>query len=456
MLGIAIRLYQIYPALLESVSNRQIIDAYIVRGLYERGFGELKLHLFGLPLYHLIVAGLYKLVGLEIEEVGRLLSVAFSLGAAVFFYKLMQLYGSKRQALLGLIYFYLLSPVHIIMSRSFLVDELTLFSGIVSLYFLAKNSLRPRQMWFWLGTLMMAITLLSKFTFGYLLLPALWWVNPRRGSSGRWSMMGVFAAMVMIPVIAWSLYTKAANEALIGGQPTGEWNILYVFSPQNLIDPGYWINVSYFLARYAVTFAWLPLVFLGLVWGYRDKKLTPFYLWLVGALGFILAFSVPSRTHNYYFLAFVPAAAFFAALASDRLKLGGKNTVVTAGLLIIGLASLVSDDFLKAYRTYPPYQRIPQVGRVVRDLTEAQDIIVTSAYRTEAILYFAHREGWELRLGPLTDEAAIRQLEEWKEGGAKYYVVYDQEELVSKPLLREYLKTYPTVWAEGPTIIYRL
>src|SRR3989338_9681990 len=95
VLGLMLRLYKIKPALLELVPNRQLIDAKIVLVAYERGWNNLNLHLYGFPFYHWIVANVYKLWGGVNEVAGRWVSVGFSVGAAIIFYKLLLLFGSS-------------------------------------------------------------------------------------------------------------------------------------------------------------------------------------------------------------------------------------------------------------------------------------------------------------------------------------------------------------------------
>lgn len=446
ILGLGLRLYQLSPALLELVPNRQLIDAEIAREVYERGFKNIGVQLFGLPLYHYLVVAIYWLLGGVDEVAGRWLSVGISVAAAMMFYKLLRLFSSQFQALAGLIFFYLLSPVHIIISRSFLVDELTLFLGITSLYFLARN-------YFLTGTVIMSLTLLSKFTFGYLLLPALWLIKKKRQ---------LFLLLTLAPVLIWSIYVKHLNEQLIGGQPTGEYTLFYVFNPKNIISIGFYINIFYHFSRYAVTFMWLPLVVMGLVWKSKQKIATPFYLWFLGAWGFILGFNIPSRTHSYYFLALVPPAAFFAAQATewvyDNLKFRFWIPLPTmaVGLVALGLTSVVTDEFLKAYRTYDPYRGIPEVSKIVQKLTLPNDKIVTTANRTTGILYFSHRQGWELRLGAMRGDEAIKQLQSWQLTGAKYYIVYDEAELLIKPEFNQYLNRFPVIRQIDKTRVYDL
>lgn len=446
ILGLGLRLYQISPALLELVPNRQLIDAEIARAVYEQGFKNVGVQLFGLPLYHYLVVVIYWLLGGVNEVAGRWLSAGISVAAAMAFYKLLRLFGSQFQALAGLIFFYLLSPAHIIISRSFLVDELTLFMGIVSLYLLARKS-------FWAGTVMMSLTLLSKFTFGYLLLPALWFIKKKRQ---------LFLLLTLVPVLIWSIYVKHLNEQLIGGQPTGEYNLFYVFNPKNIISIGFYINIFYHFSRYAVTFMWLPLVVMGLLWKSKQKIATPFYLWFLGAWGFILGFNIPSRTHSYYFLALVPPVAWFAAAATEGLYKSLKSRLwiplptIAVGLVALGLTSLVTDEFLKAYRTYDPYRRIPEVGQVIQNLTRSDDKIVATANRTEGVVYFSHRQGWELRLGAMNDNEAIDKLKSWRLTGAKYYIVYDEAELLIKPEFNQYLSRFPIIRQIDKTRVYDL
>lgn len=90
--GLVIRLNQISPALLERTPNRQIIDALLVRGLYQRGLENLNMYLYGFPLYHWLVVGGYHVLGTTDAVVGRIISVIASVLSAYWVFSLFKLY----------------------------------------------------------------------------------------------------------------------------------------------------------------------------------------------------------------------------------------------------------------------------------------------------------------------------------------------------------------------------
>lgn len=464
--GLAIRLYQISPALLELIPNRQIIDAELARGLYQRGFFDLNLHVFGLPLYHWLVASAYTLLGGVDEVVGRLVSVFFSILSAYFFYKLVALFGSKRQALIALFFFFVLSPVHIIISRSFLIDEMTLFLGIASLYFLALWRQQRQLFQFGLSLLCFTLMLLSKFTFGYLLLPVLWLLKPtgkKRLKQSQWRWLIAFVGLTLLPTAGWYLYAKHANELLHGG-PTGEWNPVFFFSIKNVFSTTFYVNIFYFLFNYATTFFGLPLVLLGGTIKRHFDRTVIFYLWIVGAMVFIIAFSRSTISHNYYYVAFAAPLAFLAGRGFDWLydkvilSTFLPRSLWLSSLLLLSLPSVVNQDFLRAYRTEPAYADVPLAARITQNFTSTTDSIITSAFRMEGILYFSGRQGYELRLGPLSSQEATEQLEAYRAEGISYYVLYDKQELATKKEFAAHLQRYRVVF-DSPdlaTVIYRL
>lgn len=360
-------------------------------------------------------------------------------------------------AVWGLFFFYLLSPVNIILSRSFLVDELTLTLGIGGIYYLGLWQVQVKRGWFWLASLLLALMVMSKITFGYVLLPAVFIVGK------KWKYLGFLAGIILVSSLAWYGYAKGINEQLNRG--TTGWDLWFWFSPANLFTLKFYVNVFYQLAKWVVTPVGLILVVIGLALKQSWKESQVFYLWWLGASLFVLGLNKAAATHAYYFLAFCVPAAFFAARAVEWLNQSlTKSSIwlpkkLLEGILIItSLLLLVHEEFWQAYRVHPPHRYIPEVAKLMQQISRPEEVIVATAYSMGGIPYFADRQGFELRLIGLTDEEAMGELENFRAQGADYYVVYDKKELAGKEKFTEYLKGYVLVdeYDKSGSLIYRL
>lgn len=463
LVGLLLRVYQISPALLERTVNRQFIDATITRELYRKDLPDLNLYLYGFPLYHYIVVVCYKLFGGINEVWGRLFSVTASILAAYWFYKLVFLYTSKRQALMALFFFYIVSPVNIILSRSFLVDELTLALGIGAFYYLSRWQNEKQLLQFLTGSLLTVLMLLSKITFGYLLLPILYLFKSNKERQvfikTRWLI--IFMLIIWFPTLIWYLYARDINRGLNQGS-TG-WDLFVWFSPIKLLSFHFYTNVFYHLLKYGVTPMGLVLGVGGLAMKQKNKACTFFYWWLASAIIFILIFNNASITHTYYFLAFCGPIAFFASRMSEWISNKFMPVlfipkVMTILFMLLILSTVVTNQFLDDYRALLGHQNIPLVAGIVKAIVPANEKIVTTAYGSGGVIYFSEREGVELRMNNITSQEAIKALEKFKREGVKYYVIYNKIELANYSEFVNYLKIYKLIF-ETPdfnSIIYRL
>ncbi len=455
LIGLVIRLYQISPALLERVANRQILDAELVNGLYERGLAKLQMYLYGFPLYHWLVVVGYRLLDTTNEVVGRIISGLASVLAAYWLFNLMRLWSSPWLATISLFFFYLASPVNIIMGRSFLVDELTLALSLGAIYYLSLWRKTKQEAAFIGGGVLLALALMSKITFGYVLLPALWLVNR------QWKKLGLLGLIVFLPTLAWYVYGKNINQQL--NQGTTGWDVWFWFSPRQLLNPQLYINGFVFLTTWVTTPIGFILSLVGLFLKDSLKKLRLFYVWLLAGGIFLLLFNRASISHNYYYLVLVVPMSVMAAQASWQLVMAMSQwrwfipyLYVLIGLATVIELTMVNPEFLRAYLVYPPYRQIPVAAEKIKAISLPEDVIVVSAYNTGALGYFSARKYYDLWLATLTDQQAVEKLEEYRRQGAKYYVVYSLAELLDKPMLRQYLSNLSLIADEPGLRIYQL
>src|SRR3989344_8727168 len=162
-----LRVYHLNLPLLESQPNRQIMDAFMIRQLYRPQEPlQVDFSLLGFPLYHSLAVGLYHLWGSENLIFGRLISVFSSLASLWFFVLISRSLTSEKISLWASFFFFILSPINLIMARAVQIDQLTLATSLATTYFLMRQK-------YWLSLGLFALTLAQHATSAYLALPLL-------------------------------------------------------------------------------------------------------------------------------------------------------------------------------------------------------------------------------------------------------------------------------------------
>jgi len=161
------------------------------------------------PLFPYILAWIYRLAGENTIETGRILGIALSLGAVIFFYKITLLhFKSSRQALWATALFAFIPALWRDADRVW-ADNLALFLITVAIYAVCL-SFRFNKGRYWLfAWLLLAAATLTKEYLGIVLLPAflvaiILWACKSSNRSYGFMLAG---AMLFMPVIAvvWQL-----------------------------------------------------------------------------------------------------------------------------------------------------------------------------------------------------------------------------------------------------------
>src|SRR3990167_8775382 len=145
LIGLIIRVWELDLPLLEFYPTRQVQTAEITQNLVKDNFKFLYprvdyfgpeniYYLYEFPGYNLTVAGVHKLLGNVNDINGRIVSIFSYLIATIFLYKIAGGLFNKQIGLLT-IFFFSLSPLHVLTSRSFQPDEMMLASSLGTLYF---------------------------------------------------------------------------------------------------------------------------------------------------------------------------------------------------------------------------------------------------------------------------------------------------------------------------------
>jgi len=315
--GLILRLYNVNLGLLESAPNRQLIDAVWARNIYQGKF--VSDFLQGFQLYHWIVAFFYYLGGGVQEIYGRLVSVGFSFVGAVYFYKLIKLYLNRGGAIMGLFFFFVLSPIHIVISRAFQVDMMALTMGIMSIYYLALWQIKNKVKYFYLSATLISLSLLTKVTFIYLLLP-LGFIMYLKLKKNIFKNIAVYVYMAiwLIPVTIWYEFSRRITFQNPEYNPvTSYWQISNWFMWQRLFQLKFYVNNFYYFITSVTTPVGSVILFLSLVYKLQ-KKLLVFYIWFFSAWLYIVYLGKVTISHEYYVLVLVPPTSVLMAAFLEK------------------------------------------------------------------------------------------------------------------------------------------
>lgn len=374
-------------------------DAYGIDGATETEFN----------LYPLLVAGLYKLLGID-EVVARLVSIAFSLGTAAWVYLMGRQYLNHRAALLAVL-FMGLSPLYVYYGRNVQPDATALFFAVGCLYLFGRWLERVGWAFYAATALCGALAFLTKISLLFMGLPLLALAYARyRGRTWREWRLWALALAMLLPVglyyrHAHSLYqqTGLTVYGIGGGWPgSGKFDTL----GQLLSDEFYRAMFARLrgpiLGRYG-----LALLLLGLLIRPQRREL-PLYAWLAAAGLFVLGVAQGNRQHEYYQLPLVPVAALFigkaldALLNPETLRLDLLLVRRRVGMVLSALLLLLHARGIESYLA-PMYTQ----ARVLLDVAQATQawspaggaiVIMHDWARVPEVFYYADRRGWSLWL----------------------------------------------------------
>jgi len=446
-LALVLRLYRINIPVADHHSWRQADSASVIRNLATDNFAVfhpqwdnlVATNLKRLPnpnryffedfplAYDVYPAVLYKIFGVQ-ERLARFVSIAFSLGAIVFFFFLVKLLTDFKTAIFSA-FFLAVLPFSIFYSRTLLQEPASLFYLIGSLYFLALWSSfgegLKRNCLFLFSAVFLALALLSKI-YSLFYLPLFFYLFWQKD---KWLLFKkkyfyLYFFMAVFPVLTWWAWIYQFPE----GFPNSSW----LLNEGNIRLKGawfYWLFAER-MGKIILGYWGLALFAIGLILKpVREKRF--FHLWFFCILLFFVVFAKGNVTHDYYQYCFLPVATFFLAKGTSFLltapsKFFSRLTVYF--FLPICILLMLAFSWYHVRDFYNIKGGVDVAGVAVQEIVPENSLIIAGDGSDPTLLYNTNRKGWAIGFGSLLDNNPETVLS-LKSQGAEYYVTTKANEM---------------------------
>lgn len=359
------------------------------------------------PIQSAIAAMLYGVFG-ENDTLARCVTVAFSLMGICCLYDLLRRRAGESAALLGA-FIYSLFPHHLFFGRVFMPDIPAISLALAALDALDRWTENRKTSWLLGSAAVTAAAVLQKLTVIFVGLPVLYLLATVYGEQ-LWKRREtyIFALIAGIPVLVWYGHSIAMAGRSVFAMDRGLFGAHLGLWLQRPFSAG----VVKALAVETLSPVGTGLVLLGFVWPAKDRAAWIFRLWLGGAVLLLLVMPGVLPNNHYYLALLLPGAAALAGLSLAALA---QNRSAYPALAVI-LAAFVFSSINSVRPLYEP-DRLPyDLGRLLNELAEPPDLLVTETGWNPNVLYWSNRHGWLLER-----EYRWEKVQSLALAGARYY-----------------------------------
>jgi 4-amino-4-deoxy-L-arabinose transferase-like glycosyltransferase len=406
-LGLGLRLYKLDIPLADHHSWRQADTAAVARNFAKDHWDFFKpridnmtpLHLGAPnserlfmvepPVYNSVVAGVYKIFGIEVRY-ARLVSIVFSLGAMVFLYFIVSHFLGKTTGLLSAFFFAIL-PFSVYYSRVVLPEPMILFLTLGMFWFAIKWLETDSNKDYLLLTAFSALSFTQKTFPLFFLLPLAYLFLKKFGLGVfKQKKLYLWAIVSFLPFVAWRWW--------VGHFPEGTPANLWLFNQGNIRFKGaffHWIFAKR-IGELILGFWGIALFVLGLVLKPKKEGFF-FYFWLLAIFIYITVFAAGNVTHDYYQIPLIPILAVFLGkgvnfLLFERQEKFNRIVGVVAFIICTGLACAFSWYEIRGF--YNIQSGVDLAGVAVDELTAKDALVLTGDSNDATLLYNTNRWGW--------------------------------------------------------------
>ena len=448
--GIIVRFYGINLPLLDSHQVRQTQTAMMARNLYEDNMNLFltRLDVFGnnpghiileFPLMHSITASLYYLFGMH-DVIGRLVSIAFSIGAMFLMYGLARYFLSHIGALAALA-LYAFSPMNIYFSRAFMPESSMMFFMVGSMYFILKWLDKQIFLWYLTAIIFAALAYLTKPTAILILTPILIaWLLKYSWRVFKRLDFWLYMFLTVTPFILWGAYANYFNSSISYCTFGYADSWLEIIRIRGTIK--HWLGPHFysFIGGSVIFLLLTPLGFVGAVRGAlyakKNNKRMILYSWLGAILIYFYGLAEPNSTHVYYHLHLLPLAAIFFGFAIEWLsskrellkEIFKKKVAIWIGTVLIALTLMCYGIGYFKYFNYMYSNRMPyvlEVSEIIKKHAPKNRFIIDNqnGLLVAVLSYYSNSKAQFFTIS----EKSIQELETLRAQGATTFVTMESD-----------------------------
>jgi len=456
---IIVRISGVFAPLIDTQFWRQTDTASIARNFYEEDFNILhpRVNWRGsttgfveseFPIYSFLVAFFYKISGKVNDSAGRILSLLFSLGSAVTLYLLVLRIFDRRTAILSYLFF-MLSPLSVFYSITFMPDSMMLFFYLQSLYLFYKWAYDGKYIFGILSCLSFSVSLLIKPTAIFVFIPmiAILWEKDGKNCLSTKRPVLLYLVLACVPSVLWYLHAyklfmmTGLSFGILASQTYNKFASVSI-----LLSSKFWQTILNNIFSIHLTPVGGTFFIVSLSLSFFEKKLIKnnrfLHYWVASIFLFILIVAEGNMTLEYYQLFLIPVASIFCARFILYLldNLNPSYRAKTALIVIVFLLVGNSSFFLVARRLKPvkytenSYKFAAKIEGMTSDKDRFIVIDTPSFYpkewynkmkyriRRPSLLYFLNRKGWVF-LPHEINAMSAKTFYSIIDKGAKYFVL---------------------------------
>jgi 4-amino-4-deoxy-L-arabinose transferase-like glycosyltransferase len=450
LLGLILRLYNITAPLADLHSWRQADTAAVSRNFVRSDFNLLMpkyddlssiqsglenpngLRFVEFPIYNAIIAALYKIMPfIPIEIYGRIVSIFFSLVLISVIYYLVLKEKDRFTAIIASL-IYSVFPFFVFFSRTVLPETTALSFSYLAILFLYLNlNIKDKKIevfYIVLSSIAFSAGILIKPTVIFFFIPIIYLFFKKYGFS-LYKKFNFYICLFIsiVPFILWRKYISNYPEAV----PSSLWLISQVNTSQGLQNiffrPAFFRWVFYERINNIIMGGFASFF---LILGILGKQKNNFFnSILFSSIVYLFVFQGGNVQHEYYQILILPSLVIFSALGVNHIKKYSKQFIfpffsILFILMIFVFSFFISLNTVKNYYNYS--EDLVSISKIIKDLTQPNDKIITDTTGDTTLLYLSDRKG---------SPAVYKDLGLFKNKGYSYFVTFNKE--LTKQIVRE-------------------
>lgn len=410
VIGFLVRLYRFDNPIADWHSWRQSDTSAVSRIFAERGFDVLHPRYLDIsniqtgknnpegyryvefPIYNVLQASFYKTIGIfNIEEWGRLVTIASSLFAGLFLYLLVKKHYGDIPAFFTL-FFYLFLPFSIYYGRTILPDTMMVSAILGGTYFFdeyLERKKKERYLLLLFSTVLTAASFLLKPYALFFTLPQIYLAYRKYNLKFILRIeLWIHLLIAVAPLVWWRLYMTQFPE----GIPASAW----LFNGNGIrFHPSFfrWIlyeRITKLISGYfGIVFIALGFVAIGVKQLSKNFLAITFFL---SSILYVCIIATGNVQHDYYQILIMPTVALFMGLGAFYLWKKGTLLRITT-IFVIMLSLYLSWNLVKDYFNINNPSLV--IAGKKADAILPKDAKVIAPYDGDTtLLYYINRPGW--------------------------------------------------------------